>query len=129
MEGDIIEFGDLPTDDPTLEDGAVMVFRSTAINYLVEIALGQLGHAGEELPAHLLWHGARQAVLEIIGNDPNPSAPVLWDEQHRKMAANILQHLRKSTGIDYNRYRLNLFLSMIYGNTLVVIYGIGRDIH
>lgn len=128
MEGDIIEFGDLPMNDPTLEDGAVMVFRNTTINHLVEIAMAQLSRDDMEVPAHLRWRDARQAVLELISGDPQPQSHVEWEDTHRNMGATLLNHLRKSTGIDTNRYRLGIFMALIYGNTLVMIYGMGDRI-
>lgn len=124
MGGDIIEFGAMPTDDPTLEDGAVMVHRSTSINHLVEVAMAQLGRDDMGVPTHLRFAEARQAVLALISGDPEYQSHVEWDDTCRRLAAGILLYIKQSTGIDYNRYRMNLYLAMVYGNTLVVVYGI-----
>lgn len=124
MDGDIIEFGAMPTDDPTLEDGAVMVHRSTSINHLVDVAMAQLGRDDMSLPDYLRFMQARQAVLALISGEKNCPMHVEWDDTCRRLAAGILLYIKQCTGIDYNRYRLQLYLAMVYGNTLVVVYGI-----
>lgn len=129
MSEDIIEYGPLPTNDPTIADGAVMVLRSMAINALVDSAIESIMAVSGDLMPSMALKPARDKVLELLATIWVHRVPTGWSDRDMVLARLAVDHIRKEINIDPNRWTLNLFLSMVQSNTLVVIYGICGGIH
>lgn len=129
MSEDTIEYGPLPVNDPTIAEGAVLVLRSMAINALVDSALNNIMALSGDLTPEASLRPARDKVLELLATVWLHRQPEGWSERDIKLARCAVQYIREQIGIDPNRWTLNLFMSMVQSNTLIVIYGIVGGIH
>lgn len=129
MSEDTIEYGPLPINDPTIAEGAVLVLRSMAVNALVDSALNNIMALSGDLTPEASLRPARDKVLELLATTWLHRQPEGWTDRDVKLAHCVVQYIREQIGIDPNRWTLNLFMSMVQSNTVIVIYGIVGGIH
>lgn len=129
MSEDTIEYGPLPINDPTIAEGAVLVLRSMAVNALVDSALNNIMALSGDLTPEASLRPARDKVLELLATTWLHRQPEGWADRDVKLAHCVVQYIREQIGIDPNRWTLNLFMSMVQSNTVIVIYGIVGGIH
>lgn len=123
-----IEVGPLPTDDPTLDEGAVLVSRSVLLNMLFAHVKTRLTAENDDVAPEIIADMARIEVLTAIRRQS--ANPVLQDGDFEKMndeermARVLLTYILSSIANLTNNYTspIDAHLAMVSHNTLIVIY-------
>lgn len=116
------EVGELPINDPTLEEGAVMVKRSLMLNQLVEHHRQQVALEEPDLVPAAVEDKARISVIAALHDMATNSMgkPMDGNDIPAVMTRRIIVDLYRD--IPYTGQHVQVFLAILPYNTMVVIY-------
>lgn len=119
----VVEVGPIPTNDPTLEEGAVMVKRSHGINFLVAHYSGTIATEEPDLTEELRLFKAQQMLLHALAKNICTARTEPTDVVGKYINC-ITDDIYVTMGLDTAKYKVYSTFSMTQANILVVVYGI-----
>lgn len=114
----------VPANDPTSQAGAVHMFRTNSLCYLVNSCLEHLQVAHPDTPPESLMAQAREETADAILDHlehPAHEHPAWYNAD---IAAFVIADIEKSMCINRDRWKTFIEMMIIPGDTLLVIYSV-----